>query len=64
MWNVGKTLGVSEIQDLSTCTYLCSSECGILCVDYFVDFWRNDKLLHLKNNSDWSSVYTCEYYVI
>lgn len=34
------------------------------CTDYSVDSERNDKSLNSKNNSGWTSVYTCGCYAM
>lgn len=55
---------MGEVQELSTKRYCFSPKCRIKCAYYFVDFEMDDKSLHLKNDSERSSVYTGCCYAI
>lgn len=43
--------------------YLCFHKCNIKWADYFIDFQRNHKSFHSKNDSEQSSAYTHNVYV-
>lgn len=67
LMKMGELRWSSEIQKpLVSETRLCSSSAAysIIRADYYVDFGRNDKSSYLKNDSEWISVYTCDFYVI